>query len=47
MVAMEVVRLKEQQRAIDDKVTLMWQRVKETERRPKQMLAFLVIKGFI
>ncbi|KAJ3686382.1 hypothetical protein LUZ61_015546 [Rhynchospora tenuis] len=42
MVAMEVVRLKQEQRSIDEKVALMWQRVKETERRPKQMLAFLV-----
>lgn len=47
MVAMEVVHLKQEQRAIDEKVALMWQRVKETEHRPKQMLAFLVIKRFI
>jgi heat shock transcription factor, other eukaryote len=47
MVAMEVVRLKQEQHAINKKVALMWQRVKETEHRPKQMLAFLVIDRFI
>ncbi|CAL4970435.1 unnamed protein product [Urochloa decumbens] len=41
-VAMEVVRLKREQRAIEDQVAAMWRRVQETERRPKQMLAFLV-----
>ncbi|GJN19404.1 hypothetical protein PR202_gb06681 [Eleusine coracana subsp. coracana] len=41
-VAMEVVRLKREQRAIEDRVAAMWRRVQETERRPKQMLAFLV-----
>ncbi|GJM98198.1 hypothetical protein PR202_ga15185 [Eleusine coracana subsp. coracana] len=42
MVATEVVRLKQEQRAIDDRVASMWRRVQETERRPKQMLAFLL-----
>ncbi|TKW37096.1 hypothetical protein SEVIR_1G026200v4 [Setaria viridis] len=41
-VAMELVRLKREQRAIEDQVAAMWRRVQETERRPKQMLAFLV-----
>jgi heat shock transcription factor len=41
-VAMEVVRLKREQRAIEDQVAAMWRRVQETERRPKQMLAFLL-----
>jgi heat shock transcription factor, other eukaryote len=38
----EVVRLKREQRAIEDRVAAMWRRVQETERRPKQMLAFLL-----
>jgi heat shock transcription factor, other eukaryote len=42
MVATEVVRLKQQQRAIDDRVASMWRRVQDTERRHKQMLAFLL-----
>ncbi|RCV21951.1 hypothetical protein SEVIR_4G148600v4 [Setaria viridis] len=42
MVATEVVRLKQEQRAIDDRVASMWRRVQETELRPKQMLAFLL-----
>lgn len=42
MVAMEVVRLRQEQKAIEDRVAAMWRRVQETERRPKQMLAFLV-----
>ncbi|XP_008794137.2 heat stress transcription factor C-2b-like [Phoenix dactylifera] len=41
-VAMEVVRLKEEQKKIEEKVQRMWRRVQETERRPRQMLAFLV-----
>ncbi|XP_008795220.1 heat stress transcription factor C-2b-like [Phoenix dactylifera] len=41
-VAMEVVRLKEEQRKIEEKVQRMRRRVQETERRPQQMLAFLV-----
>ncbi|CAN6243682.1 unnamed protein product [Urochloa humidicola] len=41
-VAMEVVRLKREQREIEEQVAAMWRRVQETERRPKQMLAFLV-----
>nr|CAD1843213.1 unnamed protein product [Ananas comosus var. bracteatus] len=40
-VAMEVVRLKQEQKEIEEKVKRMWQRVQETERRPRQMLAFL------
>ncbi|KAM0902681.1 hypothetical protein ACQ4PT_019136 [Festuca glaucescens] len=42
MVATEVVRLKKEQSTIDDRVGAMWRRVQETERRPKQMLAFLL-----
>lgn len=42
MVAMEVMRLKQEQKAIEDRVAAMWRRVQETERRPKQMLAFLL-----
>ncbi|CAM0910364.1 unnamed protein product [Alopecurus aequalis] len=42
MVATEVVRLKKEQSTIDDRVASMWRRVQETERRPKQMLAFLL-----
>ena len=41
-VAMEVVRLRREQRAIEEQVAAMWRRVQETERRPKQMLAFLL-----
>ena len=41
-VAMEVVRLRREQRAIEEQVAAMRRRVQETERRPKQMLAFLV-----
>ncbi|PUZ74807.1 hypothetical protein GQ55_1G095500 [Panicum hallii var. hallii] len=41
-VAMEVVRLRREQRAIENQVAAMWRRVQETERRPKQMLAFLL-----
>ncbi|XP_062223663.1 heat stress transcription factor C-2a-like [Phragmites australis] len=41
-VVMEVVRLKREQRVIEDRMAAMWHRVQETERRPKQMLAFLI-----
>ncbi|THU74850.1 hypothetical protein C4D60_Mb04t37750 [Musa balbisiana] len=41
-VVAEVVRLKQEQRRIDETVQGMWRRVQETERRPRQMLAFLV-----
>ncbi|KAJ1278665.1 hypothetical protein BS78_04G096200 [Paspalum vaginatum] len=41
-VAAEVVRLRREQRAIEGQVAAMWRRVQETERRPKQMLAFLL-----
>ncbi|KAF7051598.1 hypothetical protein CFC21_059822, partial [Triticum aestivum] len=40
--AMEVVRLRNEQRATEERVAAMWRRVQETERRPKQMLAFLL-----
>ncbi|KAM3316993.1 hypothetical protein ACQJBY_034897 [Aegilops geniculata] len=40
--AMEVVRLRNEQRAAEERVAAMWRRVQETERRPKQMLAFLL-----
>ncbi|KAM3262848.1 hypothetical protein ACQJBY_053153 [Aegilops geniculata] len=42
MLAMEVVRLRNEQRAAEERVAAMWRRVQETERRPKQMLAFLL-----
>ncbi|WOL09115.1 heat stress transcription factor C-2a-like [Canna indica] len=38
----EVVRLKQEQRRIEERMQGMWRRVLETERRPRQMLAFLV-----
>ncbi|CAL9180798.1 unnamed protein product, partial [Musa hybrid cultivar] len=41
-VAAEVVRLKQEQRRIAERVEEMWRRVQETERKPRQMLAFLV-----
>nr|QFE32165.1 heat stress transcription factor [Agave sisalana] len=41
-VVFEVLKLKQGQRSIDEKVQGMWRRMQETERRPKQMLAFLV-----
>ncbi|XP_042398595.1 heat stress transcription factor C-2b-like [Zingiber officinale] len=41
-VAAEVVRLKQEQRRIEERMEGMWTRVQETERRPRQMLAFLV-----
>ncbi|KAF7062750.1 hypothetical protein CFC21_069314 [Triticum aestivum] len=42
MLAMEVVRLKEEQRATEDRLATMWRRVQDAERRPKLMLAFLL-----
>ncbi|XP_037427037.1 heat stress transcription factor C-2a-like [Triticum dicoccoides] len=42
MLAMEVVRLKEEQRATEDRLAAMWRRVQDAERRPKLMLAFLL-----
>nr|AKE31885.1 putative heat responsive transcription factor [Triticum aestivum] len=42
MLAMEVVRLKEEQRATKDRLAAMWRRVQDAERRPKLMLAFLL-----
>lgn len=42
VVALEVARLRREQREIEGRVAAMWRRVQETERRPKQMLAFLV-----
>ncbi|KAG0462923.1 hypothetical protein HPP92_021399 [Vanilla planifolia] len=41
-VAAEVARLKQEQSAIEDRVEKMWRRLQETERRPRQMLAFLL-----
>ncbi|KAK8939805.1 Heat stress transcription factor C-2a [Platanthera guangdongensis] len=41
-VAMEVVRLKQEQREIGEKVDHVFRRLQEAERRPRQMLAFLV-----
>jgi heat shock transcription factor, other eukaryote len=42
LVSTEVVLLKQEQRAIDDRVASTCRRVQETERMPKQMLAFLL-----
>ncbi|KAF7051578.1 hypothetical protein CFC21_059805 [Triticum aestivum] len=42
MLAMEVARLKEEQRATKDRLAAMWRRVQDAERRPKLMLAFLL-----
>ncbi|VAI11570.1 unnamed protein product [Triticum turgidum subsp. durum] len=42
MLAMEVVRLRNEQRATEERVAEMWRRVQDAERRPKQMLAFLL-----
>lgn len=42
MVSTEVVSLKQDQRTIDDRVATMWRRVQETERKPRQVLAFLL-----
>ncbi|XBH88457.1 hypothetical protein VPH35_075736 [Triticum aestivum] len=42
MLAMEVVRLKQEQRATEDRLATMWRRVQDAERQPKLMLAFLV-----
>ncbi|VAH85788.1 unnamed protein product [Triticum turgidum subsp. durum] len=40
--AMEVVRLRNEQRATEERVAAMWRRVQDAERRPKLMLAFLL-----
>ncbi|MQM15010.1 hypothetical protein Taro_047950 [Colocasia esculenta] len=37
----EVVKLKQEQKAVEEQVRSMWRRVQETERKPKQMMAFL------
>ncbi|KAF7037419.1 hypothetical protein CFC21_047789 [Triticum aestivum] len=42
VLAMEVVRLREEQRATEQRVAEMWRRVQDAERRPKLMLAFLL-----
>lgn len=42
MVATEVILLRHEQKAIEDSMAVMWRRVHDTERRPKQMLAFLL-----
>ncbi|VAH85787.1 unnamed protein product [Triticum turgidum subsp. durum] len=42
MLAMEVVRLKEEQRATEDRLASMRRRVQDAERRPKLMLSFLL-----
>ncbi|WVZ77209.1 hypothetical protein U9M48_025101 [Paspalum notatum var. saurae] len=39
--AMEVVRLKREQRVTEERAAAVWRRVRETERRPAQMLALL------
>nr|AHZ44775.1 heat shock factor C2f [Triticum aestivum] len=40
--AMEVVRLRNEQRATEESMAAMWRRVQDAERRPKLMLAFLL-----
>ncbi|KAE8794215.1 heat-responsive transcription factor HSF85 [Hordeum vulgare] len=42
MLAMEVAWPRNEQRATEERVAAMWRRVQETERRPKQILAFLL-----
>ncbi|KAI4969133.1 hypothetical protein ZWY2020_000047 [Hordeum vulgare] len=42
MLAMEVARLRNEQRATEERVTAMWRQVQEAKRRPKQMLAFVL-----
>ncbi|KAE8818536.1 heat shock factor C2f [Hordeum vulgare] len=42
MLAMEEMRLKEEQRATEERVAAMWRRVQDAERRPKLMLGFLL-----
>lgn len=37
----EVAKLKQEQRVVEEEVRRMWRRVQETERKPKQMMAFL------
>lgn len=44
-VVLEVLKLKHEQRSIDEKVQRMWRRLQETEKKPKQMLAFLLKIG--
>jgi hypothetical protein len=41
-VAREVANLKNEQKELEAEVDRMWRRVKDTERRPNQMLSFLV-----
>ncbi|KAE8814225.1 heat-responsive transcription factor HSF85 [Hordeum vulgare] len=42
MLAMEVARLRNEQRATEERVAAMWRQVQEAKRRPKQMLAFIL-----
>ncbi|XP_012699861.1 heat stress transcription factor C-2a-like [Setaria italica] len=44
-VAVEVVRLRREQRANEEQLVAMRRRVQETERRPRQMLALLARAG--
>ncbi|ONK80102.1 uncharacterized protein A4U43_C01F13910 [Asparagus officinalis] len=41
-IILDLLTLKQQQSSIDEKVQKMWSRLQETERKPKQMLAFLM-----
>lgn len=40
-IAVEVARLKWEQRVVQEKVRSMWRRMEETERKPRQMMALL------
>lgn len=41
-VVLEIQKLKQEQQSTDEKVQRMWRRLQETEKKPKQMLEFLL-----